>query len=100
LNRKRFLAITVGAIVVVVVNYYLSSDKSNFIRADTQPKHVETQNIASLLKPDKNEILFLASLSPSGHNTQPWFVKYLDTYHWIIGNDKSKISNCSTTTKN
>ena len=100
MNRKRFLAITVGAIVVVVVNYYLSSDKSNFVRADTQPKHVETQNIASLLTTDENEILFLASLSPSGHNTQPWFVKYLDTYHWIIGNDKSKISNCSTTTKN
>ena len=100
MNRKRFLAITVGAIVVVGVTYYLLSDKSNFVRADTQLKNAETQNIASLLTPDKNEILFLASLLPSGHNTQPWFVKYLDTYHWIIGNDKNKISNCSTTTKN
>ena len=100
MNRKRFLAITVGAIVVVGVTYYLLSDKSNFVRADTQPKHVETQNIASLLTTDENEILFLASLSPGGHNTQPWFVKYIDKYHWIIGNDKNKISNCSTTTKN
>ncbi len=34
--------------------------------------------------------MFLASLAPSGHNTQPWFVQYLEPYHWIIGNDKSK----------
>lgn len=34
--------------------------------------------------------MFLASLAPSGHNTQPWFVKYLEPYHWIIGNDKSR----------
>ncbi|MEH2003582.1 MAG: nitroreductase, partial [Nostoc sp.] len=42
------------------------------------------------LKLDEKEILFLASLAPSGHNTQPWFVQYLEPYHWIIGNDKSK----------
>jgi hypothetical protein len=42
------------------------------------------------LNPDEKEILFLASLAPSGHNTQPWFVQYLEPYHWIIGNDKSK----------
>nr|WP_236579558.1 hypothetical protein [Pseudanabaena sp. lw0831] len=41
-------------------------------------------------KPDENEILHLASLAPSGHNTQPWFVQYLEPYNWIIGNDKSK----------
>lgn len=34
--------------------------------------------------------MFLASLAPSGHNTQPWFVKYFEPYHWIVGNDKSK----------
>lgn len=27
---------------------------------------------------------------PIRHNTQPWFVQYLEPYHWIIGNDKSK----------
>jgi hypothetical protein len=42
------------------------------------------------LQPDEKEILFLASLAPSGHNTQPWFVKYLEPYHWIIGNEKSR----------
>lgn len=41
-------------------------------------------------KPDEKEILLLASLAPSGHNTQPWFVKYIEPYHWMIGNDKSR----------
>ena len=86
MNRKKFLAVAGGTFVVAGVTYYLSSDKSNFIRADTQPIDVTK----APLTPDENEILFLASLAPSGHNAQPWFVKYLGTYHWIIGNDKSK----------
>ncbi|MBC8046054.1 MAG: hypothetical protein H7Y00_04615 [Fimbriimonadaceae bacterium] len=39
---------------------------------------------------DEREILYLASLAPSGHNTEHWFVKYVEHWHWIIGNDKSK----------
>ncbi|MCI3936293.1 hypothetical protein MQX03_03730 [Chryseobacterium aahli] len=33
---------------------------------------------------DEKEILILASLAPSGHNTQPWFVKYHEPFHWTI----------------
>ena len=65
---------------------YLLSDKRNLLRADVEPTNDDNQT----LKPDERQILFLASLAPSGHNTQPWFVQYLEPYHWIIGNDKSK----------
>ena len=82
MNRREFLGIAGGSIVIGGVTYYLLSDKSNFTRADVK------QN--DKVKPDEKEILFLASLAPSGHNTQPWFVKYVKPYHWIIGNDKSK----------
>ena len=58
----------------------------NFVRADT--KDDVSTNIP--LTEDERQILYLASLAPSGHNTQPWFVKYIEPYHWIIGNDKSK----------
>ena len=58
MTRKQFLAITGGTIVVAGVTYYLSSDKSNFVRADTQPKHVETQNIASIVTPDEKKFYF------------------------------------------
>jgi hypothetical protein len=86
MNRRKFLTITAGVITVGGVAYYLSSDKSNFVRADI--KEDTLVNIPLLT--DEKEILFLSSLAPSGHNTQPWFVKYVEPYHWIIGNDKSK----------
>jgi hypothetical protein len=86
MNRKQFVGIATGAIVVAGVTYYLSSDKRSFVRGDVLQD--ESNSIA--LKPDEREILTLASLAPSGHNTQPWLVKYLEPYHWIIGNDKTK----------
>lgn len=86
MNRKKFIGIATSTIVVAGVTYYLSSDKYNFVRADSQKN--ESNPIP--LKADEREIMTLASLAPSGHNTQPWFVKYLEPYHWIIGNDKSR----------
>ncbi|CAN5190122.1 hypothetical protein BH11BAC6_BH11BAC6_05220 [soil metagenome] len=67
------------------VTYYLFSDKSNFVREDSK------QNPSGKfpLKADEKEILYLASLAPSGHNTQPWFIKYIEPYQWIICNDKT-----------
>ena len=56
------------------------------MRADLKPLTAFTK----LLKADEQQILYLASLAPSGHNTQPWLIKYLEPFHWIICNDKSK----------
>lgn len=86
MNRKRFISIVGGTTILVGATSYLLSDKSNLVRADLKPKDDKNKT----LKPDEKEILFLASLAPSGHNTQPWFVQYLEPYHWIIGNDQSK----------
>jgi hypothetical protein len=86
MKRRKFLAFAGISIVIAGVTYYLLSDKSNFVRADDKP--TETTKIP--LQLDEKEILFLASLAPSGHNTQPWFVKYIEPYHWVIGNDKSR----------
>ena len=86
LKRRKFFSVAGATLVVAGVSYYLLSDKSNFVGADTKQK--ETTKIT--LQPGEKEILFLASLAPSGHNTQPWFVKYIEPYHWVIGNDKSR----------
>ena len=86
MNRRKFIAIACSSIVIGGITYYLLSDKDNFVRADSK----QNDPINSSLKPDEREILFLASLAPSGHNTQPWFVKYVEPYHWIIGNDKNR----------
>lgn len=37
---------------------------------------------------DDAEMLYLASLAPSGHNTQPWTVRVAGPKHWIVGSDK------------
>jgi hypothetical protein len=86
MNRRRFIGIAGGTTLAVGATAYFLSDKSNLLRADIKP----TDDNNKTLKPDEKEILFLASLAPSGHNTQPWFVQYLEPYHWVIGNDKSK----------
>ena len=86
MNRRKFFAVTGSAIVIAGVSYYGFSDKNNLIRADIK----QDFTTEFPFKPDEREILALASLAPSGHNTQPWFVKYLEPYHWIICNDKSR----------
>ncbi len=86
MNRRSFIGIAGGTLVAVGTTAYLLSDKSSLGRGDLEPP-VDTGKI---LTPDENDILFLASLAPSGHNTQPWFVQHLEPFHWIIGNDKTQ----------
>ncbi len=89
MTRKKFITLSGAAILAAGGGFYLTSDKSNIVRADiTDIKEDSSGKIP--LRDDEREILYLASLAPSGHNTQPWFVKYIEPYHWIIGNDKSK----------
>ncbi len=86
MNRRKFIGTVSGTIIATGTTVYLLSDKRNLSRAEI--KTAVDKN--TFLKPDETEILFLASLAPSGHNTQPWLVKYLTPYHWIIGNDQRK----------
>lgn len=86
MDRRKFLIITGGTALAVAGTYYLLSDKSDFIREDNK---INADGLTALTG-DEKEILFLASLAPSGHNIQPWFVKYIEPYHWIICNDKNR----------
>lgn len=86
MKRRKFLTLAGTSIVIAGVTYYLLSDKRNFVREDIGS--TETTKIPLLS--DERAILYLASLAPSGHNTQPWFIKYIEPFHWIIGNHKSR----------
>lgn len=86
MTRRNFIALGGAAMLTAGGGYYLSSDKNNFVRADIND--VPSGKIA--ISDDERAILYFAALAPSGHNTQPWFVKYIEPYHWIIGNDKSR----------
>jgi hypothetical protein len=46
--------------------------------------------VKTQLTADERHILYLASLAPSGHNTQPWLIKHIEPLRWVICNDKSK----------
>jgi nitroreductase len=86
MNRRHFIGIASGAILATAGSAYLLSDRRNLLRADITSEAEDHDP----LQLDEKEILFLASLAPSGHNTQPWFVSHLAPFHWIIGNDRSK----------
>ncbi|MFD1256626.1 Acg family FMN-binding oxidoreductase [Mucilaginibacter terrae] len=86
MNRRRFLGIGGGCIVIAGVTSYALSDRRNLVRNDLRPDPIPRL----LLKKDERTILYLASLAPSGHNTQPWFIKRLQPYHWIVCNDQTK----------
>jgi hypothetical protein len=86
MNRRKFLGISGGVPAAAGTSGYLLSDRDDFTRTA-----IADEKYTSLaLKQDEKEILYLASLAPSGHNTQPWLVKYIEPYHWIICNDKTK----------
>lgn len=87
MKRRNFIALTAASLFVMAGElYYLSTDKRNFIRTDIN----EHSSRKSDLNDHERTILYLASLAPSGHNTQPWVVKYVEPYHWIIINDKNR----------
>jgi hypothetical protein len=86
MKRRSFIGIVGGAALAVGTAAYSCSDRHSLVRDDID---AAGENVGILL-PDEKEILYLASLAPSGHNTQPWFVQYIEPYHWIIANDKSR----------
>lgn len=86
MNRRSFIGIVGGAALAVGTAAYSLSDKHSLVRDNIK---AAAESIDTLL-PAETEILYLASLAPSGHNTQPWFVEYIEPYHWIIANDRSR----------
>jgi len=98
MKRARFIGLAGAALAAAAGAVYWSSDKRNLLRADlsdpedaSRPREdFDTSGNLVPLPPDAREILHLASLAPSGHNTQPWFVQPLAPYRWIVGQDRER----------
>lgn len=86
MNRRSFIGAAGGSILAVGATAYSFCDRHSLVRDDIRA----ADESVGMLSPDEKEILYLASLAPSGHNTQPWFVQYIEPYHWIIANDKTR----------
>jgi hypothetical protein len=86
MNRRSFIGIVGGAALAVGTAAYSLSDRYSLVRDNIK---AAAESVGTLLSAER-EILYLASLAPSGHHTQPWLVEYIEPYHWIIGNDRSR----------
>jgi hypothetical protein len=88
MNRRNFLKLS-GEGILLLGGLSMISGCSGVKRNDLSPFNGEKESIKGLEK-DEVEMLYLASLAPSGHNTQPWIVKMVEPKHWVIGSEKKR----------
>lgn len=86
MNRRKFLQTSGVAIAAAGGLGYTLSDRHSFTRSHQKGD----DQLTFKLQEGEREILILASLAPSGHNSQPWAVTYQEPFHWTIGNDSSR----------
>lgn len=86
MNRRGFLKFS-GEGIILLGGMSALYACSGIKRDDVSRFNGEQGTIEGLGK-DETEILYLASLAPSSHNTQPWTVKILEPKRWLIGFDK------------
>ena len=89
LNRRKFIAETciVGAAILGAGS--LIGGCSGIRRADIDSKDYRMQ-MPSVITKEGAEILRLASLAPSGHNSQPWIVRPETEWQWTICADPER----------
>jgi len=90
MNRRYFLPLAATAAAGTAALGYYAWDQSLLHDARRRGEEDVDPLPASRLPPEARQILHLAALAPSGHNTQPWLVKRTAPFRWIIGNDHTR----------
>jgi hypothetical protein len=86
IKRRDFIKITGGLMLIASMpGVYGFGDLT---RKDI--KEDDYGRLAKLLSRDEFDILTLASLAPSGHNTQPWTIRVIEPGKWILGSSKQR----------
>jgi hypothetical protein len=88
INRRNFLKLSGGG-VILLGGMSVINACSGVKRNDVSRFNGEQGAIKGLGK-EEMEILYLASLAPSSHNTQPWTVRIPEPKRWVIGSDKKR----------
>ena len=83
MRRRCFLRGTIATVFLAAAGAPLLSSCSGVKRSDLP----ESEEPARGLDNESARILRYASLAPSGHNSQPWFIKVMGKGEWIIGGD-------------
>lgn len=85
MNRRQFIKYSgVGLGVAGGFSLFDSLAQLKIVARHSFPDDAEE------LGKDYTDLLHLASLAPSGHNAQPWTVRLITNYHWIIGTDVTR----------
>lgn len=85
MNRRQFIQCGIGGVIAVGgVNMFGSLSQLQTVAREN------LQDTALGLEADYIDILYLASLAPSGHNAQPWTIKMISEDHWLIGTDPTR----------
>ncbi|GAB3638997.1 nitroreductase family protein [Hymenobacter arcticus] len=87
MNRRHFLPVAAAAAAGTGLLGYYAWDQAAARTAQRQADAPASPLSPAQLPADARRMLYLASLAPSGHNTQPWTVRLRGPYHWVIGND-------------
>jgi len=89
INRRSFLRNTLAAGTMLAGAGSLISACSGISRSDL-PDRIPAEQSTTQLDEVRSAILYYASLAPSGHNTQPWYVKVKSPNEWIISADPNR----------
>ncbi len=86
LNRRSFLKKALAAGSLAAGTGSLFSACAGIRRSDLPDQNL-AEPTANQLDAVGNSILYYASLAPSSHNSQPWYVRVLSPNEWIVGVD-------------
>ena len=87
-DRRRFLRY-VGQGVFLLGSLSVMNSCGGADRDRLSARDRKQRQIAGLTE-EEMDILYLASLAPSGHNTQPWTVRIVEPQHWIVGSARER----------
>lgn len=89
LDRRCFLKTAAAAGLFVFGPGAMMAGCSGVRRADVDSNGAEAQASPNLDAAGR-QILYLASLAPSGHNSQPWVVRVKSDREWVVGADPDR----------
>ena len=90
INRRNFIKKSFAAGTLTMgLTPFLSACGRGIRRDDIKPTGRKFETVPGLDEKSA-AILYYASLAPSGHNAQPWYVKVVNNAEWIIGADPER----------
>lgn len=89
ISRREFVKAAAGGVAVVAIPSILTGCAG--VRRHSLLEFYEQQTLQEYdMDLENTNMLYHASLAPSGHNTQPWKVRIVDSHQWVILSDQTR----------